>query len=361
MKTLTMNAASLLNAFTEACFDGCWDWNVENQTVNTSEEFWANLGYATQTPKISLKDWEDFIVNEDIRKLQHDLEQHIITKGETPFDVEMSYKHRSGAVITVLCKGKVVNWGEDGEPLRIVGTHTNITRMTRKQKDEQQELTYLASHDLQAPIRHMISYLDILEGSLELKLNEKEIKCFEVIKKSINTMKLLVENILLMSKLNSSRVESRKVDLKQLVKNICTELKKEENIHDCFVLVDLPTIRCDFKMTQLLFYHLIKNAVIYRKPDSNPSICVSCKKRGDHFLFSVKDKGIGFDQKYSEEVFKPFRQLTKNKRKNATGIGLALCKRAVEAQNGEIWVELTPKKETIFNFTLLEGKEMYER
>lgn len=121
-------------AYADATNDGYWDWLIQADYQYMSPRFWEMFGYSAQEKTHHPQEWQDIIFPEDLQATLDNFNKHVTTKGAHPFDQEVRYRHKNGSTVHVLCKGKVVKWDEDGKPLRMIGTHTDITVLKQAQE-----------------------------------------------------------------------------------------------------------------------------------------------------------------------------------------------------------------------------------
>ena len=120
---------SLLHAYMDASGDGYWDWHIQKDYEYMSPRFWEMFGYAPEEKPHSPSAWQDMIFEDDLKVALANFNQHVATHGAHPYEQEVRYRHKNGSTVTVLCRGKVVEWGAEGEPLRMIGTHTDVTAL----------------------------------------------------------------------------------------------------------------------------------------------------------------------------------------------------------------------------------------
>ncbi|CAK9003307.1 Autoinducer 2 sensor kinase/phosphatase LuxQ [Durusdinium trenchii] len=125
-------AADRVEAILELSFDGFWDWYMDRDYEYMSPVFWEHFGYRPEEKEHRPSAWENMIFKEDLQVALGNLEKHVASRGEHPYLQEVRYRHKDGSTVWVLCKGHVVEWGEGGEPLRMMGSHTNITKVKRQ-------------------------------------------------------------------------------------------------------------------------------------------------------------------------------------------------------------------------------------
>ncbi len=119
--------------FADACKDGFWDWYIQDDYEYMSERFWEILGYKPHEKKHHPSEWQALAFPEDLQKTFDNFDKHLETKGRHPFIQEVRYKHKNGTTVWIICKGQIVEWDESGKPLRMIGTHTDITEQKKIQ------------------------------------------------------------------------------------------------------------------------------------------------------------------------------------------------------------------------------------
>lgn len=217
---------------------------------------------------------------------------------------------------------------------------------------ELERFAYVASHDLQEPLRMISSFLHLLEKDMEGQLTETTKQYIYFVTEGANRMKRLIEDLLQYSRVGSSRENFTEVNCNELIANIRTifDLRIRETgaiLH----IKPLPVISAVYVQLQQLFQNLVSNALKYYK-NNVPEIEIGCNDRDDKWEFYVKDNGIGIDPKYFDKIFIIFQRLHNKTDYSGTGIGLAICKKIVEKHSGAIWVQSEPEKGSTFYFTI---------
>ena len=217
---------------------------------------------------------------------------------------------------------------------------------------ELEQFAYVASHDLQEPLRMVSSYTQLLAQRYEGQLDDKAKKYIDYAVDGAVRMQRLINDLLAFSRISTQGKTIEKIDshsvLGEAIHNLAAAI--EEN-RAMVTNDDLPTVRADATQLCLLFQNLIGNAIKYRGADL-PHIHVSACELGREWRFSVMDNGIGIDAQYAEKVFVLFKRLHTKQEYPGTGIGLAMCKRIVERHGGRIWFESAIGKGSTFYFTL---------
>ncbi|MDQ2076838.1 PAS domain S-box protein [Marinimicrobium sp. ABcell2] len=223
----------------------------------------------------------------------------------------------------------------------------------RRSNAELEQFAYVASHDLQEPLRMVRSYTELLEQKLQDSLDEKTRKYMHYVIEGAERMQRLISDLLAFSRAGRRELERDPVDFNKVLSHVVTLLRAtiEERPGAKVTWDPLPVLCATESMVVQLFQNLVGNGLKFQG-DEPPRVHVSCEAKGDTWLFSVTDNGIGIDQKYADRVFLVFQRLHERSRYPGTGIGLAITKRIVERHGGEIWFESQPGHGTTFFFTL---------
>ncbi len=222
----------------------------------------------------------------------------------------------------------------------------------KKINTELENFAYIASHDLQEPVRMINSFLNLLEKKQAGHLDEESKKYIDFAIGGSNQLKLLIGDLLKYSRVGNNNEEFKKSKLNGLGHNINHMLKKKiEQSNASIIIKAMPMIYVNISLIHMLFVNLVENALKYRSEHS-PAIEIGCSV-GEHVnTFYVKDNGIGISSKYFEKIFVIFKRLHGKSEYMGTGIGLALCKKIVAIHKGEIWVESELGKGSTFYFTI---------
>jgi PAS domain S-box-containing protein len=254
---------------------------------------------------------------------------------------------------------------EQGRIYRIIGTATDITdRKTaelelQQQKqdlarsnDELQQFAYVASHDLQEPLRMISSYLELLERRYKGQLDPKADQFIAYAVDGAARMQILINDLLKYSRVGSRRQLLEQVDCEVVLQNVLRNLQVAIAENKAVITHDvLPQVNADITQLTQLFQNLIGNAIKFHGEDP-PEIYIGIEQRHDKWLFSICDNGIGIESQYVDRIFVIFQRLHNRTDYPGTGMGLAICKKIVERHGGNLWVESTPKQGSTFYFTL---------
>ncbi len=219
---------------------------------------------------------------------------------------------------------------------------------------ELEEFTYLASHDLQEPLRTLLNMTNILSEDYADQLGDDVNEILNFINDASNRMHTLIKELLDYSRLGRTS-EPQEVNLGDVMNNVLRDLSLSIEQAGAEVRVaPLPKILARPLECHLLFQNLIANAIKFRKPDSSPLIEIKASRKNYGWQFSVADNGIGIEPQFQEKIFKVFQRLHSKGDYEGSGIGLAHCKKIVELHNGDIWLESKVGEGTTFFFTLGE-------
>lgn len=222
-----------------------------------------------------------------------------------------------------------------------------------------EQFAYVASHDLQEPLRTMGVYAQLLAKKYKGKLDSDADLFIDLIVTGSSRMSTLVKDLLAYARTTTEIERPSSIALDEDLKAALTQLAQAIEESGATVTHDpLPTMQLDRGQMVRLFQNLVGNALKYRNPDEPPRIHISAEQADEEWVISIKDNGIGFDPKYAASIFAPFKRLHTAVEYPGTGVGLAICRRIVEGHGGRIWAESAPGEGATFRFTLpAEGQE----
>lgn len=225
------------------------------------------------------------------------------------------------------------------------------------QNKELEQFAYSASHDLQAPLRTIIGFTEVLREKLGDDLDEEAAEYFAFIESDAHRMRTLILDLLELSRTNNANVELVPVEAEDVVAQACRQLDVELKEKGAVVARDgLPQVRADPALLGRVFQNLLSNAVKFASDERAPHIVISAEREdADRWRFAVADNGIGIPARRIERTFEVFKRFHDPKKYEGTGIGTAICKKVVELHGGRIWVESTEGVGTTFFFTLYDA------
>jgi signal transduction histidine kinase len=227
-----------------------------------------------------------------------------------------------------------------------------IARELERSNQELQQFAYVASHDLQEPLRMVAGFTRLLERRYKDKLDQDAREFINFAVDGAVRMQKLIDDLLTYSRVGAPHIPFEPVDCNRLLNQAITNLRVaiEEN-HALITSSDLPTVTCNGSQMIQLFQNLISNAIKFRGAEI-PRIRIAAEYRDGEWLFSFRDNGIGIDPQYKDRIFQIFQRLHSRDEYDGTGIGLALCMKIVELHKGKIWMESEEGKGATFYFTL---------
>jgi PAS domain S-box-containing protein len=215
-----------------------------------------------------------------------------------------------------------------------------------------QQFAYVASHDLQEPLRMVISYMQILSDQYKGKLDADADECIGFAVEGAVRMRQLIVGLLAYSRLSTTAQPLVQTDLMAVLNDVQANLDVAINESGAVITTDpLPSVLADPLQMGQLFQNLIGNAITFRG-EKPPRIHVAAKLEESSWLFSVSDNGIGIQPEHYERIFVIFQRLHDRMQYKGTGIGLAICKKIVDRRGGRIWVESRPGQGSTFFFTI---------
>ncbi|MCX6135906.1 MAG: PAS domain S-box protein, partial [Ignavibacteriales bacterium] len=228
---------------------------------------------------------------------------------------------------------------------------TVVTGLKRS-NEELEQFAYVASHDLQEPLRMVSSFTQLIERRYKDKLDKDANDFINFAVDGANRMQRLINDLLDYSRVTTRGKTFVQFDVGSIVGQVFANLQQRiEESHAIITQDDLPIIEADESQILRLFQNLIDNALKFRR-DAAPCVHISTHKEGAFYIFTVSDNGIGIDLQYADRIFQVFQRLNTSQEYPGTGIGLAICKRIVERHGGKIWIESEIGNGSKFFFTI---------
>ena len=315
---------------------------------------------------------ELFVYPEDIEFVQAEIATALDSKES---DVHNSMHHRiiygDGTIgwVSVFCQLKK---SDKGKNLKAFGINQDITESKKSaeilmqseanlalknkqlevKNNELEQFAFVASHDLQEPLRTTAGFVNLLQKEYSGQLNEKATKSLTYIADATNRMQVLIKDLLEFASIGNN-AELTEVDCNTVIQNIRMDLRAAILESDARIDSDnLPIISGYPTEIHLLFQNLVMNSIKFRKAGVSPQIKIAAQKTNGFWQFSVSDNGIGISEKYNSRIFDIFQRLHNRKEFAGSGIGLSHCKKIVEIHGGKIWVDSEFGKGATFTFTI---------
>jgi light-regulated signal transduction histidine kinase (bacteriophytochrome) len=225
----------------------------------------------------------------------------------------------------------------------------------KRSNAELQHFAYVASHDLQEPLRTISSFTQLLERRYKDKMDKDADEFMEYIVEAAKRMQQLIKDLLEYSRVTSQEEEFKLTNTEEIIEEIISDLQITIEENNAEITYDsLPEIWADKRLLTQVFQNLIFNPIKYRKPDEPPKIHISARKdeNNKYYIYSVSDNGIGIEKQYFDRIFMIFQRLHTQEAYQGTGIGLAIVKKIIDNHGGRIWVESTLGKGSTFYFTI---------
>lgn len=347
---------SMYNTIIEGSMAGYWDWHIQKNYEYMSPTFKSMFGYQDEEVPNTPDWWQQHIHPDDLPRVLKTFDAHVKSKGKVPYDNEVRYYHKNGSIVWVYCRGKVIEWSDKGEPLRMVGSHVNITNMKEVQKNlessnnDLEQFSYIATHDIKTPITNIDNYLNLLKTDEDIQKSNSK-KAIEWIDKSVIQAKQTIEDLVKVTKeRKETDLKIENIDLNELLQKTKDGLNAEIELSKANIKANFkkyPTIKYNKLKADSLMHNLMSNAIKYRSSERPLKIELGTKE-DEHFVcLSVKDNGIGIDlERDKEKVFGLFKRA--HAKIAGSGIGLHMTKQSLENMGGKIEVESEVDKGTTF-------------
>jgi two-component system CheB/CheR fusion protein len=356
----------------KATNDIIWEWNLEtNVIVNANEGFGKVYGYNPEKISADFESWKKWIHPEDFDRVVEKREAILKNPYHLYWDDEFRIINKEGRYYFMYHKAYIVR-DEQGKAIRLFGATQNISQrkedeallieLNNRLKQRADELAasnvelerfaYIASHDMQEPLRMITSFLQLFKQKYEDQIDETAEQYIHYAMDGAERMKKLITDLLEYSRIGSNKEQFEEIDTNQLVKEVIAVFMN--SIRESNAIVEfgnLPVINANKTQMFQLFQNLIGNALKYRGKET-PRIYIEGTEEEKQYVFSVRDNGIGIKPMFFDKIFVLFQRLHHKNEYSGTGIGLTVCKKIVERHDGKIWVTSEPGIGSCFNFTI---------
>jgi two-component system, chemotaxis family, sensor kinase Cph1 len=330
---------------------------VQDGTIAFANDRFAEIhGYSTEEV-VGMDSLE--LVHPADRAFIREMRNQRMTGENAPSEYEARGVKKNGEVISVQRRNTVIDYG--GKPA-ILGNVLDVTALKKAESDsktyaeelersnkELQDFAFIASHDLQEPLRKIRSFGDLLKSKCADSLDEQAQDFINRMQNAGGRMYELIQGLLAYSRVSTKASPHSQVDLNQALREALSNL--EVRVKDVDAAIDaeaLPTVDADpLQMTQLL-QNLIGNAIKFQGDKERPQVKIYSRLCGDHVELSVEDNGVGFEEEHLERIFAPFERLHGRSEYEGVGMGLAICRKIVERHGGTITAKSTLGKGSTF-------------
>lgn len=356
----------------KATSDAIWDWDmVSNEVTRSGDGLQKLFGYNTEDASADNEFWSKHVHPEDIVRVTEGRRKMLEETQEQFWEDEYRFEKSNGDYAFVYDRGYIIR-NKEGRAIRMIGSTQNISALKQSElklqelnvalekraselatsNAELERFAYVASHDLQEPLRMVSSFLQLLDRQYTVKLDDKAREYINFAVGGAERMKRLILDLLSYSRVGTVTEPFQLVDMDQVAKNVIQIFESRFEKEGITLEVGaLPVIHGNATQLQQLMQNLIGNAIKY-KSDMPPHIEIGSFEEDTRHVFFVKDNGIGINAKYFEKIFVVFQRLHPINNYSGTGIGLAICKKIVERHHGEIWLESEEGKGSTFYFSI---------
>lgn len=281
---------------------------------------------------------------------------------QQPEDEAYAEMHRSlGIIIIIYAIILIISFASAYLIIRNIRNRVKAEKIIRQKSEEleqsNQELeqfVYVASHDLQEPLRTISNFTGLIEEKYAGNSVEDD-RYLKYISGATGKMQDLIKDLLDLSRVNNQQMEV--IDCNTIVAEVIDSLERSIAESDAIVSVStLPVVYGSEMGLRQVFQNLISNAIKFSKKGIRPEIQISAEEKDGFYLFTIKDNGIGIEQQYSDRIFIIFQRLHRDTDYPGTGIGLATCKKIISLHKGKIWMKSAPGEGSTFYFTIPVSK-----
>jgi len=355
--------------------DAIWDWDIKSDTGYLGGGFKTYFGYEYDLIKGALSVWKNKIHPNDYSLVIQSMNEALNDVNALNWHGEYRYKHIKGHYLYIVDRG-LISRNNKGEAIRMVGAMTDITyrkeyeaslkalnqslderaRQLAISNEELEQFAYVASHDLQEPLRMITSFLTQLNSKYESLLDEKGKKYIFLAVDGARRMRQIILDLLEYSRVG--RVQSTKViiDLHSVQEQVCHLLRKliDEKKAKIISVKKLPLVNSFSAPVTQVLHNLIGNALKYSRQGVAPIIYLDYSETDLEWVISVKDNGIGIEEEYFEKIFVIFQRLHGPHDYGGTGLGLAIVKKIIDTLGGRIWLTSKEGEGSTFYFSILK-------
>lgn len=360
---------------TKATNDCIWDWDmVTNNVVRASENYKRIFGYDAAAADQDNNFWVKHVHPDDLERVEKRRNVQLADPGLDCWEDEYRFMKADGVYAYIFDKGYIIR-DEQGKAIRMIGSVSDISQrktyeeslkqlnadLAKSNRDlaasnaEMEQFAYVASHDLQEPLRMVTSFLTQLEKKYASALDQKAKRYIYFAVDGAKRMRQIILDLLDFSRVGRTEDSLEAVDLNQLVDEILALYAAQIEEKKANISVQVLPVMTTYKApVRQVFQNLISNSLKYSSETKTPEIRISARESGSFWEFSVADNGIGIEEAYFDKIFVIFQRLHNAENYSGTGLGLSITKKIIENLGGKIWVESDGINGSVFYFTMLK-------
>ena len=351
----------LLSTAIEQSTDGMATVDLDGNIIFINDAWLKMHGY-NDSKKLLGKDLSIFHNNNQMENTVKNIIVEVKKNGN--FSGEVGHITKNGTIFPTFMSTTLLR-DEKDKPYGMLGIARDITESKKAEEklketvehlkrsnEELEQFAYIASHDLQEPLRSVASFTQLLQRRYKDKLDKDANEFIQFAVDGATKMQNLIKDLLLFSRVGTRGKPFIETDMNLILKDVLNSLSQSIKDAKAEITYDhLPIILADNSQMMQILQNLISNAIKFHGDDT-PRIHITGKKKANEWVFSVKDNGIGIDPDYYDKIFIIFQRLHKAAEYRGTGIGLAVCKKIAQRHGGKIWVSSKPGKGATFYFTI---------
>ena len=366
------NANERYELVTKVTHEAIYDWDITNNTLKWSEAYLNSFGYAIPPIENGLEHWEKQLHPDDRDKVFESLEIALEDSSTHTWEYQYNLIKANNDIAIVIDRG-FIKRNKKGRPIRMIGSLQDISELKQNEialeklnfnlklhadelalsNAELEQFAYIASHDLQEPLRMVTSFLTQLNKKYKDQLDPKAQQYIYYATDGAIRMRQILLDLLEYSRVGKMDYDLEEIDLNFMLKDIIKLHRDLIREVEGEILYDkLPIIKVAKIPIQRVLSNLITNALKYQKKDNKPIINISVIEDKEFWEVRVADNGIGIDEQFFDKIFIVFQRLHSKDEYSGTGIGLAICRKIIENHGGKIWVSSKINEGSTFHITI---------
>ncbi|REE02185.1 PAS domain S-box protein [Marinoscillum furvescens] len=359
-------------AVERATNDITYDWDFSSETLEWNESIKTQLGHDWHKAPQPLSVWAKFVHPEDLPKAEESLNHALYQSNDDQWQQEYKLQRTDGSYAQILERGYIFR-DLNGKPIRMIGALQDITELKAQEKQlsqvnqqllkqtealkrsnmELEQFAYVASHDLQEPLRMITGFLQLLKKKYASELNETANSYVDFAVDGAARMRELIKDLLAYSRIGRTPRKHQRIDLNQVMSDMEVLFRKEIHASNGKLIWDkLPTIEAPATSIRQLFQNLIGNALKYQRKGIAPEVKITTEESETNIKINLKDNGVGMNPDDISRMFALFQRGPQHESNQGSGIGLAICQKIVENLNGKIDVTTALNEGSTFTIWL---------